>query len=274
MPTARKLSTLCLLLLALAAPLHAESRCTTFSKAIVCTAQSLSIDSGSEAPRKVVFQVPAGAAPAGGWPVVLLFHGALMRSNGFSYHVDLPFGGYYQGKLVQALLDNGFAVVAPNAMSSSESWQTNSAEYADNYARSNDYLFFNNLFAAMQAGRFGPLNSQRWYATGISSGGYNTSRMAVSFPGRFRALAIQSASYATCVGIRCKIPQQLPGNHPPTLFLHGMADRVVPWTSMQPYHDRLLYQGIKTAMYTEAASGHAWFAASPEQILGWFKANP
>src|SRR5690606_27118746 len=132
MPTARKLSTLCLLMLALSSPLHAESRCTTFSKAIVCSAQSLSIDSGSEAPRKVVFQVPAGAAPAGGWPAVLLFHGALMRSNGFSYHVDLPFGGYYQGKLVQALLDNGFAVIAPNAMSSSESWQTNSAEYADN----------------------------------------------------------------------------------------------------------------------------------------------
>src|SRR5690606_10816525 len=142
-----------------------------------------------------------------------------------------------------------------------EAWQTNSPEYADDYAASNDRLFFEQLFAAMDAGRFGPLDGRRWYATGISSGGYNSSRMALSFPGRFRALAIQSASWATCVGARCQVPQTLPAEHPPTLFVHGMADRVVPWSSMQPYHDRLLYQSVETALHSEADGGHEWFAA-------------
>jgi predicted esterase len=98
--------------------------------------------------------------------------------------------------------------------------------------------------------------------------------MAVSFPGRFKALAIQSASFATCVGARCQLPQELPADHPATLFLHGLADRVVPWSSMQPYHDRLLYQGIETALYSEPTGGHQWFAASPARILDWFQRHP
>ncbi|MDG9930162.1 MULTISPECIES: alpha/beta hydrolase-fold protein [unclassified Pseudomonas] len=261
---------------ALSSPALAASRCIAngSGSAISCSIQTVSIDSGAEAPRKVVFQVPTGTAPAGGWPVVLLFHGSLVQVNGFTYTANMPFGGLYQGMLIRALLDNGYAVIAPNALTAAEAWQTNEPEYAYDYAHSNDRLFFENLFAAMNGGRFGKLDASRWYAVGISSGGYNTSRMAVSFPGRFKALAIQSASFATCVGARCQVPQELPADHPATLFLHGLADRVVPWSSMQPYHDRLLYQGIETALYSEPTGGHQWFAASPAKILDWFQRHP
>lgn len=263
-------------MLALSSPALAASRCIANASggAISCSIQTASIDSGTEAPRKVVFQVPTGTPPAGGWPVVLLFHGSLVQVNGFTYTATMPFGGLYQGVLIRALLDNGYAVIAPNALTAAEAWQTNEPEYAYDYIHSNDRLFFENLFAAMNGGRFGKLDASRWYAVGISSGGYNTSRMAVSFPGRFKALAIQSASFATCVGARCQVPQELPADHPATLFLHGMADRVVPWSSMQPYHDRLLYQGIETALYSEPTGGHQWFAASPSRILDWFQRHP
>ncbi|WP_225580208.1 plasmid partitioning protein [Pseudomonas sp. PDM16] len=259
---------------------QAASRCVakaasgTQPASISCSTQTTSINSGGEAPRKVVFQVPMGTPPANGWPVALLFHGSLVKVTGFSYNTGAPFGGYYQGELIRALLDSGYAVIAPNALTAAEAWQTNEPAWANNYAQSNDQLFFNNLFAAMNSGVFGKLDARRWYAVGISSGGYNTSRMAVSFPGRFKALAIQSASFATCVGARCPLPQELPAGHPATLFLHGMADRVVPWSSMQPYHDRLLLQGVDTALYTEAAGTHQWFAASPSRILDWFQRHP
>ncbi len=39
---------------------------------------------------------------------------------------------------------------------------------------------------------------------------------------------------------------------------------------MQPYHDGLLYQGVETALHSEADGGHEWFAASPVKILDWF----
>jgi poly(3-hydroxybutyrate) depolymerase len=255
----------------------AESRCSENTSSqpatLICSYKTLSIDSGSAGKRKVVYQIPIGKAPAGGWPVALLYHGSLATVNSFSYHSDMPFGAYHQGKLIKALLDSGYAVVAPNALTAKDAWQTNAPEYANNYQQSNDYLFFNNLFSAIATGKFGPLNKQRQYAGGMSSGGYNTSRMAVSFPGKFKALAIQSASYATCVGAPCEVPA-LPANHPPTLFVHGQADWVVPWTSMQSYHDRMLYQGLKTALYSEPSGGHTWFASSPGQILNWFKQHP
>ncbi len=277
MPTVRSSLILGAALLAAAnLPLQAQaaSRCPSTATSISCSAQTAWIDSGSAGQRKVVFQVPTGSAPSAGWPVALLFHGSLVRVSGFTYASDAPFGGYHQGELVRALLDSGYAVIAPNALTAAEAWQTNDPQYAEDYAASNDQLFFNNLFKAMNAGRFGKLDPARWYATGISSGGYNTSRMALAFPSRFRALAVQSASWATCVGARCQMPQTLPAAHPPTLFLHGMADRVVPWSSMQPYHDRLLYQGVETALHSEADGGHEWFAASPAKILDWFQRHP
>jgi len=56
--------------------------------------------------------------------------------------------------------------------------------------------------------------------------------------------------------------------------VHGFIDAVVPWWSMDLYYDRLLYQGIETARYTEPLGGHEWFAASPGKILAWFAAHP
>lgn len=272
---------LCGLLLAACLGQHAlaASRCSERPRTLLrpaevsCSYQRTWLDSGLVGQRKIIYQTPLGTPPAGGWPVVLVYQGSFFPLNDFSYHGNLPFGGYYEGKLVQALLDNGYAVIAPSAPADLF-WQTNIPGLAQAYELSTDYDFLANVLAAIASGHFGPLNAQRQYATGISSGGYNTSRMAVSFPGRFRALAVQSGSYATCSGPLCVVPDQLPADHPPTLFLHGFVDTVVPWWSMDLYYDRLLHQGIETARYTEPLGGHEWFAASPSKVLAWFNAHP
>jgi poly(3-hydroxyoctanoate) depolymerase len=268
-----------LLLPLLCSVAHAQSRCSERAKTLLrpaevsCSYQSSWIDSGLVGQRKVIYQTPLGTPPAAGWPVVLVYQGSFFPLNDFSYTSNLPFGGYYQGKLIQLLLDNGYAVVAPSAPADLF-WQTNLPGLAEAYTLSTDYDFLGNVFDAIGAGVFGPLDPQRQYATGISSGGYNTSRMAVSFPGRFRALAIQSGSYATCSGPLCSVPAVLPADHPPTLFLHGFIDPVVPWWTMDLYYARLQGQGIATAVYTEPLGGHAWFASSPTRILDWFDAHP
>lgn len=270
---------LCLLLLSIfSLPANAASRCSERAKTLLlpakvsCSHQSTWIDSGVVGKRKVIYQTPLGQPPAAGWPVVLVYQGSFFPLNDFTYYSNLPFGGFYEGKLIQRLLDNGFAVVAPSAPADLF-WHTNIPGLAQNYEASTDYDFLGNVFDAIAAGHFGPLDSSRQYATGISSGGYNSSRMAVSFPGRFKALAIQSGSYATCSGPLCSVPT-LPADHPPTLFVHGFVDLTVPWWSMQLYYDRLLYQNIPTALHTEPLGGHEWFASSPGKILAWFQAYP
>jgi hypothetical protein len=102
---------------------------------------------------------------------------------------------------------------------------------------------------------FGAIDINHVYATGISSGGYMTSRVANEYSGGlnpngtvvdtnkpFRAVAIQSGSYQDCVGMTCTIPPTLPATHPPTYFLHDLGDNVVPYSTRTDYYNRISSQ--------------------------------
>ena len=108
----------------------------------------------------------------------------------------------------------------------------------------------------MKSGKFGPIDMNNLFATGISSGGYETSRMAISMPGVFKALAIESASYATCGGALCFVPDDLPVDHPPTMFLHGEADMIVPISTMWSYSKRLKVHKVPVSAVVDKTASH------------------
>ncbi len=257
---------------------QAASRCTEragtwFSPAeISCTYRSLTLPSSAITSREIKYELPLGSPPAGGWPVALIYQGSIFPVE-FTRDDNAPFGGFYEAKTIKTLLDNGYAVLAPRAPVEL-AWLTNSAGPATTYELTTDYTFLNNVFDHIAAGSFGPLNPDRKYATGISSGGYNTSRMAVSFPGEFKALVVHSGSYATCLGPACVVPLSLPADHPPTYFIHGFADAIVPWWSMDNYYDRLLWHGIDTGRHTDLLAGHEWLPQSAQRVLNWFNSYP
>lgn len=266
-----------LLVLGLAAAnAQAASRCTETNdyqgKTITCTNKSLAItvNATTSDVRTVLYEVPLGTPPAGGWPVALMYQGSGFPVL-FSRSSWMPFGAINEIDTIRHLLDNGFAVVAPPANSSKGAWDTNNT--TGPYEQTADYGYLNTVFAKIADGTFGPLNPARMYAAGISSGGYNTSRMAVSFAGKFRALAIESASYATCAGPYCTVPATLPADHPPTLFLHGQADTTVPEYTMEPYYSQLATRGIARKVLDQTA-GHQWINAAPLEVLNWFVGHP
>ncbi|HVH45529.1 MAG TPA: hypothetical protein VM925_24415 [Labilithrix sp.] len=225
--------------------------------------------------RVVTYELPLGAPPAGGWPVAIVFQGSFLPgARSFSATKEDAFGLYHLVDTVKSLLDGGYAVIAPNARSAGTTyWQTNIAPYSLNWSGCLDDVLMNELFTAVESGTFGPLNSKRLYATGISSGGFMTSRMAVSYPGRFRALAIHSASYATC-GPTCVVPAQLPADHPPTLFVHGADDNVVPVSTTVDYRDKLAAQNTPTVTLIDEAGGHAWLSTATSAVPSWFDGYP
>jgi dienelactone hydrolase len=243
--------------------------------------------------RIVDWQVPLGAAPAGGWPVVVVFQGSFLKPDGASFLApngmwkvtshDADADGIQhdyvlaelttETRLIERLLDSGYAVITPTADNTGFAWDTNVPPWMFNWDPAPDNQFLPPLFDAMSAGTFGPLSATRWYATGVSSGGYMTSRMAVSYQGRFRALAIAAGSYATCGGgLPCAVPA-LPANHPPTLFLQGGQDPLVPVSQMQSYYDALKSGGFETVEVIDPAEQHGWIPACPEQIPAWFGAH-
>lgn len=244
-----------------APPSSTSSRCTG-DPTLMCTNERVTIGG-----RTVAYQVPLGDAPATGWPTVVYYQGSLIPGErAFAASQDATFGQYELTSTVKALLDAGYAVIAPNALGNgTQYWQSNVPPYATSWTGCADDLFVRALLDAMRGTTFGVLDASRFYAMGISSGGYMTSRMAVSYPGTFRALVVASASYATC-GQVCSVPA-LPADHPPTLFLHGGADNIVPLSTMTPYRDAL---GGNAESIVNDGAGHEWLVDGIVAIPDWF----
>ena len=251
-------------------PLPPSSVCSVNGILLQCPYNTVTLNAQG-IQRKVHWQVPQGMPPEGGWPVVIMFQGTAATAPLFWVATPgEPFGGYYQVQVVQRLLDNGFAVLTPEThLSGLTFWDTNNPLVLDYYS-SNDHALMMKIFEGLSNGTFGDVNPNKLFAAGISSGGYMTSRMAVSYQGKFKALAIAAGSYATCAGPLCVVGN-IPENHPPTLFLHGGLDPVVPLFTMEPYFNKLRQQGILTKKVIDPFALHAWIETSPRHVLQWFQ---
>jgi len=237
-------------------------------------------------PRTVRYQVPEGTAPSGGWRTAFFYHGTSPTS--INPYITYPlllnaFGADNSPKIFRELLDNPagtghkYATFAPNPPATAvvgQFWHTN---VVFPYSASCDNSFFNDFFAEIKNGSYGSssqYNLSKRYAYGISSGGYNASRMAVTFNGSsvWKALGIVSASYATCAGPLCSVPT-LPSNHPPTKFWHGTSDLIVPMFTMEKYYDKLIASGKTTAKKIHGG-GHEFTGDNlgSTGIKNWFDA--
>ena len=139
------------------------------------------------------------------------------------------FGAFAQTEVVQTLLDGGFAVLTPAApekfrqfmifflflcvvlnLDCSLFWETNIPPWDISWNSSSDHAFMLEIINHIHNQTiFGPLDAGHLFATGISSGGYMTSRMAVSMTKYFRAVVIASGSYMICGGPACEVPGAL-----------------------------------------------------------------
>ena len=195
-----RLFALSLLTVAGAAPAQA-ARCTLTSTTAVCSHNTTTVWTGSWGwtPREVHWQVPEGSPPADGWPVVIVYQGSFMPAeNTFDSTSSMAYGAYWLTALTDELLDRGYAVLAPEALGGGSTyWQTNIYPYNVYWWSASDAYFVDDILGGIAWGDFGDLDTDNVFATGLSSGGYMTSRMAVSYPGDFKALSVHSGSYAT-----------------------------------------------------------------------------
>ena len=143
----------------------AGSRCTMTTTEISCTQQTYTIttpagsdpEAGTTYPsyeRVVHYQVPLGTPPAAGWPVVIMYQGAFVSAGlTFSATSSELYGMYYQTELVMNLLDAGYAVLAPEALSNGNTyWETNIAPYAADWSGSADDVLVRMMLAGIKAG--------------------------------------------------------------------------------------------------------------------------
>jgi hypothetical protein len=280
----------CAILAGLPAPPAEAARCSQNASGWDCTYQQRSNYywcGGYYVPRVVRWQVPEGTPPAGGWPVAFYYAGTQPTApdHAFSRDYGAAFGLEYEPQIIRELLDDPqgtgkkYAVIVPDPPASGgwvQAWHTN---IVYPYSASCDYQFFPDFFDEIKTGSYGPAsqyNMSRRYAYGISSGGFNSSRMAVTFnsgtanANTWKALGIIAASYATC-SYSCGSIPALPANHPPTKFWHGTSDSTVPVSTMRVYYDKLVQGGFTTTKL-EHSAGHQMTAhmLGSTGVKAWF----
>jgi hypothetical protein len=240
-----------------------QSRCVVTQSSVACSHLTATVGG-----REIDWQVPLGTPPTAGWPAVVLFQPSLYPpSSTWSGEAGAAFGGFNYMLLEAMLLDNGFAVIEPTADNGGNWWDTN----FPNYDTSGDATFVPAFLSALKNGTFGTLDDTRLYASGMSSGGFMTSRMAVSYAGTFRALAIQSGGYASCAGgAACAPTLPLPANHPPTMFLHGALDVAVPVSDAQTYYSALVALGTEAEIIIDPNIFHEVLQVAPDAVTCWF----
>lgn len=88
----------------------------------------------------------------------------------------------------------------------------------------NDVSFFNQLCEYMITNY--SVDGTKIYATGISNGGFMSSRLGCELSNRIAAIAVDAATIeATSIAPNCN-----PGRPVPALYIHGTADPLVPFT--------------------------------------------
>jgi dienelactone hydrolase len=184
---------------------------------------------------------------------------------------DAPLGQIHQAELTKALLDAGVAVIAPEAAANGHMfWYTNQPGWSALYHLSPDYKLFQNLFQAIDEGRFGPLRKDRIAAAGMSSGGFNSSRLALEFPERVRSIIVLSGGYAKHPSINTFIPD-LPQDHAATLVIHGEKDHVVDSSIPKAFSDKLVEQGIESELYIAPGKDHEFIPGTGERVVAWLR---
>lgn len=91
----------------------------------------------------------------------------------------------------------------------------------------NDVLFFNQLCDYMINNY--SVDGAKIYATGISNGGFMSSRLGCELSNRIAAIAVDAATIeATTIAPNCN-----PGRSVPAIYIHGTTDPLVPFTGEQ-----------------------------------------
>ena len=91
----------------------------------------------------------------------------------------------------------------------------------------NDVSFFNQMCDYMIANN--SVDGTKIYATGISNGGFMSSRLGCELSNRIAAIAVDAATIeATTIAPNCN-----PGRPVPAIYIHGTTDPLVPFTGGQ-----------------------------------------
>ncbi len=179
--------------------------------------------------RTYLSYVPRGLPK--GAPLVLVMHGS--GQDGAQIRIESGYG-------FERLADqHGFAVVYPDSYSFDWNDCSKVGDFSVNGHEVDDVGFLNavvdRLITDIGA------DPHRVFATGVSSGGFMSIRLAVESPARFRAVAAVSANVHTPENFKCKPA----GQGTSVMIMNGTKDPLVPFNGGESSLFGLFFKGGK-----------------------------
>ncbi|MBK7977037.1 MAG: hypothetical protein IPK07_28500 [Deltaproteobacteria bacterium] len=158
--------------------------------------------------RRARARVPATPAPAAGYPLILVFHGAQATADWQVAYTT------FEDAAVRA----GFAIVHPDGTGKDHTWNAGTCCGSAMHDQVDDVSFVNELIGRLKS--LAAIDPRRIHVAGVSNGGMFADRLACEMSNELASLAMVSAApYAG----RC--PLWIPI---PTLMVHGKQDAIVP----------------------------------------------
>lgn len=198
--------------------------------------------------------LPKGLAK--GAPLLMVMHGS--GQNGAQIRLETRYG-------FERLADKfGFAVVYPNTSSSDWNDCSKIGDFSVNGHDVDDVKFLG-ILADKLITEIGS-DRTRVFATGVSSGGMMSIRLAIEAPEKFRAVAAVSASVPTAENFKCKPT----GHGTSVMIMNGTKDPLVPFDGGETSLFGLFYKGGMLLSSHESAR----YFAGQDKIVDAATTNP
>ncbi len=225
--------------------------------------------------RYFLWALPQAPSSSTGYPVLFLFHGAAQYP--FAWFIGLNSWSKAQTSFTNIALNNGFLVIAPSSQRPIQPGPRAWDIFTKDISESEDLQFVSRMLDWLKSINT-PIDWDRIYCTGFSSGAFMTSHIAQYFGDRFAGVIVHSGANAESITLSdrgpvfdCTSPYEFPKNHSSTLIVHGGSDGFVPSECGIHYYDELLRCGFDATLLFDSDGGHIWLSEYNEEIISWLK---
>jgi len=224
--------------------------------------------------RILFWEQPECLVPDKGYPVLFLFHGA--SQHAFSWFIGLNQWSKSQTIFTKKAIEKGFFIITAESLKpirpGPRAW-----DIFNNGSDSKDFGYIENMIEWLENSDL-PIDINRLYCAGFSSGAFTCSYIGHYFSDRFNAIAVHSGANSESISLTNRGPYfDLNGSYnfsssfPPTILIHGENDGFVPVQCAKNFYFDLQRNGIPSKLFISQYEGHIWISQYDFEILDWFK---
>jgi predicted esterase len=223
--------------------------------------------------RLLTWREPEINPPEGGFPVLILFHGAVQHA--WAWFSNSGKWGKEQTYFTDSALERGYFVIAVESKRpvwpGPRAWDA----FSKNLSNNKDLQYVNSILKWLNNCKLS-VNTSNVFCVGFSSGAFMCSRIGQTIGPKIKGLVIHSGANANTLKLTWKgpifdlsKPLDISSDHPPSLVVHGNNDSIVKVECGLHLFNDLKRAGIDCELLISENGEHIWLNEFTDNILDW-----